>query len=176
MAMYPVVNYPQWRPEVSAGPVSLPGVTISPTGEPAPTEADGEIDLYAQASRIFGQLGAPNDFCATVNTFRDIVVRRIHVTSDGREKGDVTPLSEDRADALVRATNTYRYVLDGRVAAGVLAHELPPEYTSAMPDGGLTVDYNSLLAELWTSVRRLLRRTDALEESQRRAAAAPWTS
>ena len=161
MAMYPVVNYPIIRPDISV--VNLASVTISPTLEPAPMEADGDINLYVQASRIFGQLGSSNEFSGTVNSFRDVVARRVHVTSDIREKAALEPLDEARADALVRGTNTYRYAIDGRIAAGVLAHEVPPEYRGQLPDGRATVDYNSLLAELWTSVRRLLRRVDALE-------------
>jgi hypothetical protein len=86
------------------------------------------------------------------------------VTSDAREKENMTPLDEARAADLVRRTGTYRYTLDGRMAAGVAAQEVPPEYTSTMPDGSLTVDYNALVAELWASVRHLLRRVDALEQ------------
>ena len=38
-------------------------------------EADGDIDLYAQASQIFGQLQRPNDFTAAVNTFHPVPPR-----------------------------------------------------------------------------------------------------
>lgn len=64
--MYPVVNYTFTRPEQ----FHALGVTISPTGEPAPYEKDGDINLFEQASQIFGQLSASNVFTAQFNTFQ----------------------------------------------------------------------------------------------------------
>ena len=49
--MYTSVNYPWTRPD-SFLPTS---VTISPGGEPAPIQSDGDIDLFPQASKLFGK-------------------------------------------------------------------------------------------------------------------------
>ena len=44
-------------------------------------------------------------------------------------------------------------------------------YTHTLNNGTVTVDYNGLVAELWTCVRGLLRRVNELERNA--AAAAP---
>ena len=163
--MFPAVNYSWYRP--NGAPASI---SISPLGDPAPQQSDGEVDLFSQASLFFGQLNAPNVFTAPVNTFQDVVARRLHATSDPLRKSDVSPLPETEALALVRAVPAYRYDLDGRRAAGVLASDVPEAYVHRMPDGTRCVDYNSLVAELWAGVRDLTRR---LEECERRLAAPP---
>ena len=68
--MFQSVNYIWNRPAVSR-PAE---VSILPTGEFV-TPQDGDLNLYGQASRIFGQLGAENVFTAPNNTFQDIYVR-----------------------------------------------------------------------------------------------------
>ena len=45
----------------------------------------------------------------------------------------------------------------------VLANDVPAAYAHRTPDGALSVDYNSLLAELWAGVRALSRRLDDLD-------------
>jgi hypothetical protein len=171
--MFTCVNYPWTRPE-NGIPAS---VSISPSGEPAPVQSDGDIDLFPQASRLFGQLQESNVFTGSVNTFRpvaacwcnaatgaqELVARRVHVTSDPRVKQAVRPLTDDDGLALVRSVTPYRYTLDGREAAGVLANDVPAAYAHRTPDGALSVDYNSLLAELWAGVRALSRRLDDLD-------------
>ena len=66
-------------------------ITISPTGEPAPVQPDGEVDLFnrfvcvhcthnpagSQAKELFGLLGYPNVFTGDVNTFHDIVTSHL---------------------------------------------------------------------------------------------------
>lgn len=154
--MFQRVNY-QWRP---GQPFS--GVTISPTGEAAVIALDGDIDLFPQASRVFGQLARPNTFTGQTNTFCDVVARRIHVTSDADQKTNLRPLSDRDAEDLVRRIVPYHYLIDGRMAAGVLAQDVPEVYASRTPGGTLVVDYTSLLAELWGAVRHLSHRLDAL--------------
>ena len=158
--MYPYVNY-NWRPE-GGRPT---GVTIDPSGDPAGTDADGDINLFPQASRLFGMLGQSNTFVGPTNTFQDVVARRVHVTSDATQKQEAQPLSDADAERLVRNLVPYRYVIDGRPAAGVLAQDVPASYTRRLSDGTLTVDYTSLLAELWGAVRHLSQRVDDLTGS-----------
>ena len=98
---------------------------------------------------------------------QDIVARRVHVTSDPVKKEDVRPLPEEEANALVQHVAAYRYLLDGRPAAGVMATDVPSAYSHVLPDGTRCVDYNSLVAELWACVRGLSVR---LEECERQLA------
>lgn len=65
--MFPAVNYAYVRPLDPAAPTRI---TVSPLGEPAGVQADGDIDLFAQASQYFGLLYGSNVFAAPVNTFR----------------------------------------------------------------------------------------------------------
>ena len=57
----------------------------------------------------------------------------------------------------------YRYMIDGRPAAGMLASDIPEAYTQRLRDGTLCVDYNSLIAELWAAVRGLCQRVAECE-------------
>lgn len=104
-------------------------------------------------------------FEGNTNTFRDIVARRVFITSDPREKSDRTPLSPRGATRTVRGLRPHRYTLDGQEAAGLLADEVPTAYVRQCgPGGPLVVDYQSLLAELWASVQHAHARLDALEQ------------
>lgn len=101
-------------------------------------------------------------FRGTVNTFNgDVQMRRCHVTSDEREKEDIRPLTPERAVDLVRHVQPYTYRIDQRKAAGVLAGDVPSEFTL----GGNSVDYNSLFVHLWAAVQDLQARVDALEKN-----------
>ena len=150
------------RPELSGSG----HVSIAPTGEPASTEADGDINLFSQASKIFGQLNANNVFTAPLNTFQDLIVRRIQVTSDASQKTDIQVFSDTEGMRLSQQVAAYRCCIDGRPAAGFLAHEVPVEFTRRTDAGTLVVDYNALVAALWASVRCAHERLDSLEASK----------
>jgi hypothetical protein len=142
-------------------------ITISPDGELAPVEPDGDVNLYGQASLIFSQLHQPNTFTGETNTFRTVVVQRLQTTSDMTLKTDIVPMDGATATGHVRNIQMYHYRLDGVPTAGVMAQELPEAYTMRHPSTGhLTVDYQSLLAELWSSVRHAHDRLDALAAHQ----------
>jgi hypothetical protein len=142
-------------------------ITISPDGISAPIEPDGDVNLYDQAINVFSRLHEPNDFTASTNTFRTIVVQRLQTTSDGLLKTDVTPVDGVAATRRVRRTPMYHYRLDGVPTAGVLAQDLPDTYTMRHPvTGHLTVDYQGLLAELWASVSFAHDRLDAIAAHQ----------
>lgn len=79
--MLPVSNYSWRRPDwTSSGPQKVT-ITIEPGGAVAPVDPDGDINLYTQASHIFGQLAENNVFTGNVNTFQEVHVRRLHVLS-----------------------------------------------------------------------------------------------
>jgi hypothetical protein len=156
--MFPSSSYVWNRAEAQ----HQPDVSISPTGEAALVLPDGDIDLYAQASEFFGQLGTNNTFTGDVNSFQNVYVQRIHVLSDENGKQDLRPLPDEEGTALVRRITPYRYDVQGKPAAGLLAQEVPIEYSNHGPDL-MGVDYNSLMAELWASVRDAHTRLDALE-------------
>ena len=106
---------------------------------------------------------AENVFTAPSNTFQDVFVRRLHVTSDSTEKADVSVVGEEEATALVRSVTPRRYKVDGHSAAGVLAQEVPHRYVRRIPGmPTLSVDYNSLMAEMWASLKHAHTRIDAL--------------
>ena len=104
--MFPRVDYTWNKPEYQGR--RWGDVTITPTGDPAPMEPDGDINLFVQASQVFGQLNATNVFTASTNTFltdgvvlshtsvwkQDLVVRRVHVVSDGAQKEDIVQLPD----------------------------------------------------------------------------------
>ena len=118
-------------------------------------------DIHPQASRFFAQLHDQNEFTAVFNTFQEIFVQRIHVTSDRSQKQNITPLPDHEGTELVRHLMPYRYTINGRPAAGLMADEVPASYTHR--NTTLSVDYNSLIAELWASVRDAHARLDRLE-------------
>ena len=122
-------------------------------------EGDGDINLFTQAKKLFGLLEEPNHFTGTVNTFQDLVARRVVVSSDRRRKTNIRPVDEEMASRTIMRIVPQYYLLDGVPAAGVLADEVPAHcrYLNA-PDGTQTVDYTALLAELWASTRHLHRR------------------
>lgn len=127
--------------------------------DPAPPELDGDVNLYPQASGVFGQLGVNNTFTGPRNVFRDVEVRRLHVTSDRSQKEDVRPLDPAAATELVRAVSPFLYRLDGEPAAGLMADDAPSEYVRrSAGDGTLSLDYHSLVAHLWASVQHAHRR------------------
>ena len=92
-------------------------ISISPSGEQVTPLPDGDINLFEQASKIFGQLRAENVFTATTNTFQDLCVRRLHITSDGSQKTNVSVLVGKDATDLVRRLTPRRYIVDGYPAA-----------------------------------------------------------
>jgi hypothetical protein len=142
-------------------------LSISPDGETASPAPDGDVNLFQQASKIFGQLRAENVFTASTNTFQDVFVRRLHVTSDRTKKTDVIPLVEEDATALVRRLIPRRYKVDGESAAGMIADEMPAQYVRCVPGvATLSVDYNSLMAEMWASLKHAHSRIDALSAGQ----------
>lgn len=157
--MFPCASYVWNKPDYG----QCDNVTISPNGEPAPVLPPGEVNLYPQASQFFGQLRVSNVFTAPLNTFQDVCARRIRVTSDRNQKENLQPIPDAEGTALVRQTVPYRYTIDGQVAAGLLADEVPAQYAGGDP-AARSVDYNSLLAELWAAVRDAHERLDALEQ------------
>jgi hypothetical protein len=158
MTMFPV-NF-DVRPDVNYDR----RVSLSPDGAPAGEEPDGDINLYEQASLLFARLGENNRFDGEVNTFRQVVVDRIQTRSDVRHKSQLVPADGASAAALVRRVPAYRYRMGGEPGAGVLAQDVPAQYTRRHPgDGSLTVDYQALFAELWTCVRHLQDRLDGLD-------------
>ena len=124
----------------------------------------GIDDIHPQAARLFAQLHDQNEFTAVFNTFQEIFVQRIHVTSDRSQKQNITPLADHEGTDLVRHVLLYRYTINGRPAAGLMADEVPASYTQR--NTTLSVDYNSLLAELWASVRDAHARLDRLEAAR----------
>ena len=88
------------------------------------------------------------------------------MTSDARDKSDVRPLDPAVAARLVRAVPTYTYTIDGQVASGVLAEDIPPEYTQTGLDGRRQVDYNALLANLWAAVQHLQGQVDEIQRRE----------
>ena len=162
--MFPSVNYVWNRPDGVLNRRPPIDLSISPDGQAASPEADGDINLFEQASKIFGQLGAANVFTAQANTFQDIFVRRLHVTSDRSTKTEVAVVVEEEATALVRRMIPRRYKVDGESAAGMIADELPTQYVRSVPGlSTLSVDYNSLMAEMWASLKHAHMRIDALD-------------
>lgn len=140
-------------------------VSIAPDHAIAPTQPNGRVDLYNQASRYFARLGTANTFTADRNTFDGVVhARRFQVTSDARAKADIQPLDGRSSAQLVGSIRPQSYLLDGQPAAGLLAQDVPASYTHASPeDGTLSVDYNSLFTHLWAAVQHLQGRVDTLE-------------
>lgn len=163
------------QPGVVAPGRAGPWASIHPRGLPAPYFRDGNVDLYTQAGptgapaglpsaprQLFSQLEENNVFQGNLNTFNgDVQMRRCHVTSDEREKQEIQPLSPERAVEMVKRIQPYTYQIDQRKAAGVLAGDVPPEFTL----GGNSVDYNSLFVHLWAAVQNLQARVEALEAS-----------
>ena len=80
------------------------------------------------------------------------------------DKTEVAALLGVEATALVRSLTPRRYKMDGQDAAGMLADELPGRYVRCIPGlSTLSVDYNSLLAEIWASLKHAHTRIDALD-------------
>lgn len=168
-------------------------VSIHPDRIPAPSTEEGDVELYGQAVQFFGSLHADNRFTGPRNSFRAVQAEEFQVVSDARLKRDVRPLDGRRSLALLRALQPREYRMmgadatGGRLAAGMLAQEVPVEYTApllhhhtppphvvaAQDDTGpplRSVDYNSLLAHLWNAVRGLDRRVTELEAAAAAAA------
>lgn len=143
-------------------------ISIHPQGVAAPVRPNGDLDLYTQASDFFGRLATDNVFTGGRNTFQGhITVRRCHVTSDSRHKEDLVPLSGPDSARMVRTVVPYGYTIDGECAAGLMAEDVPSEYTRESPvDGTKTVDYNSLLAHLWAAVRELQGQVEELRAAR----------
>lgn len=145
-------------------------ISILPNGEFLPAEVENEFQLYPQASTVFGALASSNEFVGELNTFRDIMVRQIHVTSDRSRKEDVERLRPDRGTDVVRTLPAFTYTVDGSAAAGLMADTAPDAHVRRVGgDGGsLSLDYNSMLAYLWASVQDAHNRLDAMERTKTR--------
>ena len=202
-------------------------VTIAPTGEPAPTEADGDINLFVQASQVFGQLNASNVFTASTNTFQRGAVVNVTQRPPSRISWCVacmwcrtarrkatprycpTPTAPHWCDAYRRIMNTgwrvparVAYTIDGQLNKGGRVHRTSVRFSGRTDGSGgsgpgvdrmqrasgidtfgarrgdccakdrfagpilrpSTVDYNSLFAELWASVRDIHNRLDIIQE------------
>lgn len=153
-------------------------VTMLPTGEPVPLK-NGTYNLcpqrraahhpalraHEQGRRVFGQLAQPNVFTAPTNTFQGVIeVNQCNISSDVRLKSDVHRLDETRAMRMLETVHGYSYVMHDAPAAGFLAHEVPDEYTrTSAVNGFKSVNYNAMVAELWTAVQCLSRRVRELE-------------
>lgn len=124
-------------------------ISISPMGEPAATLSDGDINLYPQASKIFVQLGANNNFTGQVNSFQEICVQRIHVLADH------SPRSTTKVDhsALVRRHGPYTLGLHGRTVAQTSKHN----------PCLVATECKSLLADLSVKVQDAQHRIEELE-------------
>lgn len=169
-----------WSPSLNGGATLYRGgskpvrISILPSGEYLPLDMDGEIQLFPQASAVFGQLAQNNEFTGECNVFRDIQVRRMHITSDRRRKADVQPIDPADATKVVRGVPAYTYTVDGQAAAGLMADDAPAECVRMRTRGGdgdgggaahLTLDYNAMLAYLWASLQDAHARLDAQERN-----------
>lgn len=112
----------------------------------------------ASSSIIQDILGSSNEFTGEQNVFNDIIARRLQIVSDRTRKRGLRRLRGSECKRLVSQLTPYHYTVDDRAAAGLLAQDVPEPYRTTAPDGTLSVDYLSLLAELWGAVRHLLRR------------------
>ena len=84
----------------------------------------------------FSQLSADNVFSGRCNIFQgDVEVRRCYFTSDPRSKDNVRCLDPATSAALVRSIQPYSYTIDGASASGMLADDVPVEYTHTAPNG-----------------------------------------
>lgn len=145
-------------------------ISILPNGQFLPAEMDNEFQLYPQASTVFSSLASNNEFVGDMNTFRDIMVRQIHVTSDRSRKEDVQTLRPDRGTDVVRNLPAFTYTIDGNAAAGLMADTAPPAHVRRVggDNGSLSLDYNSMLSYLWASVQDAHDRLDAMERRKTR--------
>ena len=119
--------------------------------------ADGVIDLYAEAHRLFAILNSNNVFTGTDNTFEHIQARQMHFVSDPRQKEHTTVIPPQQAVDLVRSITPYAYHLNKATAsAGLMADDVPAEYMRTTGDGMQTVDYNAMFTHLWAAVQHLI--------------------
>lgn len=139
--MYQPVSHIAREPEPEITQSTIKRVSIDPSGLTEEVNPQGTLNLFPQASRIFGQLEADNVFTGSRNVFHNVEVRRMHVTSDQRHKQNIEVIDPRLAADLVRTVMPRRYLIDGRPAAGMLANDLcaARAHTTAMESfwGGL---------------------------------------
>lgn len=119
-------------------------------------------DLVDVIRREYPNVNMSNNFVGDNNSFYKVTAQHLFLTSDRKQKANIQPIKHDEATRCVRNTKAYYYTIGERQAAGLMADEVPTEYTQ---NGGTAVDYMSMLALLWTAVQDLDAR---LEENKRR--------
>lgn len=153
-----------WQTRISNYRPTYQKLTLRLDDEIIESSGGGVIDLQEVMDERYARLNQNNLFEGDRNEFRRIHANQMLLTSDRTRKVNIREIDGKDALDLVDHTPAYTYDLDGAItAAGVLADEIPVQYTAVAPDGSLSVDYVALTAHLWTAVRELSKRIVALE-------------